>query len=538
MSFTEQEKQLILYGKANGKSQAEVEQALVRLRTGIKPEPKVAPVVTPSAGEQIVEAGKAGLEKTGEALAAKPSLKNTLRAGSGIVETAFAPLAPLFAPIAEGFRKLTDYISNTKPLKEFGLGTADMPADQQTTAESVLEDVSNASNIIGTIAGGKPSLTAVKTGASKTASAVANTADDAFKAALDLRKNVQVTLAKKSVNPQLQSSAERLFLEGTKRVDDPISTYNKYLSQSKTALTDIKVDPAIAEVGNQIGDAFKAVVAQRRAVGATMGEELKKVGTIKTDILPTADKFRQNLASEGLVYDRVTRLITQTAKQTKMTADDVKLLETFASELQKLGSKPTISELDAFMSRIPNEINVYKSSKGITGTTNGERIIKQSLSDLRSNFDPAKTGNTALTGYAAARKAYADLSDFIDDGTPFLGKLTQSGDFAKDASIAKSAVQSILNNGKKDWMIRLEALTGYPAIDEAVLALQAMKDAGDFRGLSLLQAMSEGAVPTSKSGFTQKIIDFAIEKGSRAIAGTPEEQTRAFLNDLMLKSRQ
>lgn len=344
-------------------------------------------------------------------------------------------------------------------------------------------------------------------------------------------KNPRLALAKQNVSPQLESSAQRLFVEGTERLKDPIATYDKYLSQSKKALTDIKADPAIADVGESIGDAFKGVVSQRRAVGKTMSEELKKVGDIKTDVLPTVDNFVKSLADEGLVYDRVTKGISQTASQTKMGQSDIALLRDFAQQLQSLGSKPTLKELDAFMSRIPNEIQVYKAKNAITGSTNAERIIKGSLAGLREQFDPVKTGNKALEGYSNARKSYAELSDFIEEGTGFLGKLTQTGDFAKDASLAKSAVQSILNQGKKDWLNELEKLTGYPALDDSVLALQAMKDAGDFRGLSLLEELAQNT-PASQAGIYQKVIDFALSKVGKAVGGTPEEQTRAFLNAL------
>ena len=92
-------------------------------------------------------------------------------------------------------------------------------------------------------------------------------------------------------------------------------------------------------------------------------------------------------------------------------------------------------------------------------------------------------------------------------------------------------MQSILNNGKKDWLIKLEELTGYPALDRAVIALQAMKDAGDFRGLSLLQTLSAGGAPTL-GGVTGQIVNLATDLGKRAVLGTAEDQTRAFLSSL------
>jgi hypothetical protein len=181
------------------------------------------------------------------------------------------------------------------------------------------------------------------------------------------------------------------------------------------------------------------------------------------------------------------------------------------------------------MSRIPKAIDVYKAGKSIVGTTNAERIIKGSLADLRKSL--LDSGNPVLDKYALARSQYSQLSDFVNEGASYLGKKTASGDFSKDASIAKSSVQSILNGGKKDWLIKLEQLTGYKALDEAVLALQAMKDAGNFRGASLLDLLSPSELPTTKAGVVAKGIDFLMEKGAGALTGSPAEQTRRIIQD-------
>lgn len=409
-----------------------------------------------------------------------------------------------------------------------------LPALNKSNFEVVLDALTLGAEALGGSGIAQGGKAAVKAGARKGI----ELADDAVRAASEIKDNVRVVMATKGVNPQLEKSAERLFLEGTsKKIENPLASYEKFLAQSKNSLKDIKVDPAISQVGSKIGDAFEKVVAQRRVVGRKMGEELKKVGSIKTNIDDAFTGFETSLKDSDLVFNGMTKRLVP-GKTSKMTTEDLSMLEDYIKEFNKLGVEPTIAEIDGFLGRTQSMVNNFKSAKGIVQTTNAERLIKGSQSALREQFDPAKTGNAALKKYADARKAYAQLSDFLDEGAGYLGKYTQSGDFVKDASIAKSAVQSILNNGKKDFLIKLESLTGYPAIDEAVLALQAMKDAGDFRGLSLLETMSDGAVPTSKAGFTQKIIDFAVDAGKRIVAGTPEEQTRAFLTELAKKANQ
>ena len=362
---------------------------------------------------------------------------------------------------------------------------------------------------------------------------VIETADDVLQSGINLRKGVQTLVAKERVTPQLKSSAERIFLEGTaKRTENPLQLYDTFINQSKKSLKDIKVDPPLGVVGEKIGDSFNKVAQQRRTVGAKMGEELKKIGGIKTDISESFATLENGLEEAGLRYNGISKKILQ-SKESKMTNEDVELLESYIKEFNKLGDSPTIAQIDAFLSKTQGLVNNFKSARNIVDTTNGERLIKNSQNFLRGQFDPKKTGNKNLQTYSEARKLYAELSDFLDEGGRYLGKVTQSGDFEKDASLAKSSVQSLLNNGKKDWLIKLEALTDYNALDESVIALQAMKDAGDHRGLSLLQIISDTGVPTSGAGFTRRILDFGVEQGAKILAGTPEQQTRAFLTDLL-----
>ena len=567
--FTQEEKDIIEHGKQNGKSALEVKQALAKYRaqTGYQ-QPQATPAPQPStigsrvssviqnAGSNVSDAisgdGKyagessvrRGVEATAEAFKAVPGVA---------MATAPEPVRSVLGTVGKGlgaaFSKLTDMIGSNKQLQNWVMEHPD--------AAKAIEEVAGTAKAGGEIAGTilladqaakglQAGADKISAGTGKVTEVAKQTLDDSIVAARKLKENVQLTLAKKNVNPQLEASAERLtatksqdprFLQGTAdRLDDPVTTYDAYLNQSKKALTDIKVDPAISQVGEKMGDAFKVVVKQRRDVGAVMGEELKKVGGIKTNILDSQDDFVAQLKDNGIIFDKVAKTIKQTGNQSKIAAGDARLIETYATELQKLGSKPTIGELDAFISRMSDDLNLYKASNGIIGTTNGERIVKGSLAGLRKQFDPAVTGNASLAGYARARETYAQLSDFIDDGAGYLGKMTQSGDFAKDASIAKSAVQSILNNGKKDWMLKLEHLTGYQATDDAVLALQAMKDAGDFRGLSLLETMADGSIPTSAGGISQRIIDMGIKQGAKIVTGSPEQQTRAILNSLSKQS--
>jgi SepF-like predicted cell division protein (DUF552 family) len=342
---------------------------------------------------------------------------------------------------------------------------------------------------------------------------------------------VQNAISRANVPEKFETSVQRLATPKPNvplaEVKSPLAKYDEYLKQEEAFKKDIKADTAISKVGEDIGNKFDEVINQRRNVGKTMGDEIKKIGTKKIDVSDSFPKFEQELSDSGVTFSNGKVKLSNVSK---ITSQDASMLNDYIQKLNKLGANPSASELDAFLSRTPNEIKIYKAKNNILDTTNAERMVKANLRELTNNL----TKDPSLAKYAEARKQYANLSDFLDEGESYLGKKTQAGDYAKDASIAKSSVQSILNNGKKDWLLKLEDLTGYPAVDNSMLALQAMKDSGNFRGLSLLETLSTGGVkiPTPKNIFG-KTLEFGLEKGKEALAGTPAEQTRRSIQQSM-----
>lgn len=347
-------------------------------------------------------------------------------------------------------------------------------------------------------------------------------------------EDAKLALSKGNMEPRVGVSAERLQqaapMGGAGAATKPSlrDLYDDFYKQEENFKVDAKADTALNTVGERIGDAYDKVIAMRRNVGQKMGDELKKVGDIQTDASGASLKFDEELTGNGVIKNEDGLAQSRTSK---VTDSDLSLLSDYKTRLDALGPNPTVAELDAFLSRVPKEIDVYKATNNITDVTNGERIITNNLNELRASLDPAK--NPALKGYAEARSAYSDLSNFLDEGSSHLGKKTQSGDYAKDASLAKGSVQSVLGGGKKDWLIELENLTGYPAIDESVLALQAMKDAGNFRGLSLLETLSDGASSVIEGGKPtwRKVLDATVSAGKKKLIGSPADQTRRILDE-------
>lgn len=324
------------------------------------------------------------------------------------------------------------------------------------------------------------------------------------KATGSMTNKVRAYFAKDNVDPRLEASAKRL--------EKPEVAYRDYSKQAQNALKDVKADPPIAKVGENIGDAYDSVVKTRRAVGQKMADELVKVKDVPVDITEPSIKFVNGI-EEGAG---------------KMTSFDKSLVDNYTAELKALysGQHPTASQVDDFLSRVPNELDVAKAAKNVTNTTNAERIIKGNLAEIRK----ALTTQPGMQEYSAARNAYSQLSDFLDEGSRYLGSKTGGGDFARDVSVAKSAAESILSGGKKDWLVELENLTGYKALDDATLAIQAMKDVGDKRGLSLFKSMGESAMSPTSLPF--RMLQWGTQKAAKGVMGTPAEQTAAFLKSL------
>jgi hypothetical protein len=529
--FSEQEKQIIAAGTQSGKNSQEIKNAIKMFRAGVQPNP------TPTDSRSSLGLAFGGVKDVAIGAAKELGTQAKDLGGAAISGATNLALGPAGA-IPGVKQAVSGFVDPLKESIQGAVGLTDTNLTPANPTQDIGGKATMAAGFVSPFVGARLAGLVAR-GAPAVAPKVPGMVGSVINKVKEFAQNPKLVLGQQNVNPQLETSAGRMFLEGTSdRLKDPIAKYDEYLSQSKKASTDIYADPAISQVGDNIGQEFKFVVDRRKHAGKVMGDELKKVGTLKTNIAATLDNFDASIKEAGITSKAAkegtdisygpTNVSLEASPTAKFVQEDITLLENYANELYKLGANPTIAEVDAMIGRTSSFVNNFKSAKNLTDTSNAERLIKQNQRALRDEF----TKDPKLANYAKARALYSDLSDFIDEGAGFLGKVTQSGDFAMDASLAKSAVQSVLNKGKKDWLVKLEELSGYSALDDSVLALQAMKDAGDFRGLSLLEKLSEGAPPLSKAGITQKMLDFAVDKVGKMVGGTPEEQTRAFLNAL------
>lgn len=155
MAFNDKEQAIIRAGQQAGKSGAEIKQAVLNSRLGIKPSQQ--PVAQPEQGflGQVADAAKSGVSRIEQgfeqAQVGTPNPVNALESGikvaEGAIQTATSPLAPLFSPLGKIIGYVSDKISNIPGVQDF----ASSKAGEVTSR--VAEDVAGLSTIAGTVAG-------------------------------------------------------------------------------------------------------------------------------------------------------------------------------------------------------------------------------------------------------------------------------------------------------------------------------------------------------------------------------------------------
>ncbi len=143
MAFTEQEKQLILWGKQNGKTPQEVEQALARLRTGVAPK-EVAVNTSVKEPSGFIAAVKDIPNDIGDAfkgsVAAVSRAMDTARDITGRVESGeTSPLSGTLQTIGTGLRAGAETVGQGL----LGIGKLFLPQQAEDAIGETVQGVSD-----------------------------------------------------------------------------------------------------------------------------------------------------------------------------------------------------------------------------------------------------------------------------------------------------------------------------------------------------------------------------------------------------------
>lgn len=291
-------------------------------------------------------------------------------------------------------------------------------------------------------------------------------------------------------------------------------TLKNMFSQAKNAVSETGSPTPFDVVGkNNFGSAMKSLNQKLTSAGELKDEALKvsgskpvnlSLGTVDATTGKTtesvADSFLTDVKEKlGTIFDAKGNLIDAPNRSSVIanSASDTKLVNLVKNTLQKLGSSPTLQQVNDAVDSIQGQI--YKSkvlgAEPINGTTEG--LVKEAIGKL--NNAAKEVGGDS---YIKANSDYSRLINLKNDLNARLGNNM------KNAGSMMKRIFSPQDGGIKTLVQNLESETGQPIFHDATLAKFAMDAVGDPRAQSLLQ---QGLEAKSK-GIIKSTIDYIQSK--------------------------
>lgn len=424
--------------------------------------------------ETLAQAGRVPLRALGQAAGA---------VGDVIGETVVNPALQatgLAEPLAEGVQAL----ANTKT------------AQAIVIPEPLKEPLGDILNVAGLVTGGTGAKVAGETvgkGVVKGAKGVKNTATNVSESVrnLDILPLDAPDNIKTSLNPFLTKTdadisvptASGYILKKVKDVtpqervsvqNETSSLYQNLLENAKKFKEDRRDTFSPLEVvGQRTDKALNDVDAFRRQEGKRMGEIEKSLNDQTIDIRGSRiDTFVNEYLGSSKSFGRKTK--------------DTAFVDDFANDYDKLVQNPTVANVLEFTRTWSNELEDLKDGFGaFKDNKRTYTVIEGAISDLKNGA--RNVISETNPEYKKALANYRLTSQIREEGNRLLGKEGLAGERLKGGAAAKRAVQSSSDAGARQFFNVLKKVTGYDGLKEADIALQAMKDVGDYQGLSLLE---------------------------------------------------
>ena len=295
---------------------------------------------------------------------------------------------------------------------------------------------------------------------------------------------------------------------------DILNRYETYYQKSKEFMKDSERTAgytSIDTVGQNIDKYVDVANRIRRETGKKMGEIEKNAKDLQVDLTNT-----------GSLQEFVN------------TVDDMKGATRFA------GAEKLTPEMKTFLKDLNT---LQQKGASVKNVLNFTRDWSNKLEDLKDNFGAFTKDKRTLTNiermvgdiknqarntlseqdatYRELVDTYRQTSQLREESNRLLGKEGLYGDTVRGASTAKRAVKSVSDAGSRQFLLKLKELTGYDGMADARIALQAMEDAGDFKGLSLLEILKDG-----KSGILGNTTKYVGDK----IRGDNKTRVQNFIN--------
>lgn len=296
---------------------------------------------------------------------------------------------------------------------------------------------------------------------------------------------------KTSLNPFLTNTKSKISVPTSKgyvlKTIDKITPEEKALVQKQTS-----------DLYTQMKDAAETFKVDRRdnfspleIVGKNTDKELSKVNNIRKTTGAVMGEIEKSLKNEvvNIQGNKLSNFIDEYLGRSNTfgrKVKDVSFTDDFVKDFDTLSKNPNVEQALQFTRRWQNELDDMKDGFGaFKENKRTYTLIEGALNDLK-NSTRNKIAQTNPE-YKKALEQYRLTSMIRDEGNRLLGKEGLMGERLKGGAAAKRAVQSASDQGARQFYNTLKKVTGYDGLKEADIALQAMKDAGDYQGLSLLE---------------------------------------------------
>lgn len=273
------------------------------------------------------------------------------------------------------------------------------------------------------------------------------------------------------------------------------SLYNTFTTQAKKFMKERTVEGGspVEQVGQKVDKFVEEVSKLRRSVGAQMGKieqaaenvqvPFNKSEAVQNFVLETADALKG-----GAKYGPDAGI----TKEIQKLSDDILRLEKSGGSVKE--TLNMTRKWARYLEDQKDKFGDFTSNK--SANLQIERVIRSIKEDAR------KVLADNNESYRTLVKDYAKTSRFGEESKRLLGQEGLYGDSIKGSATVKRAIQSNSDAGARQFLKTLRDITGYDAIKEGDIALKAMKDVGDYQGLSLLNVLSDvqgGLIGTVKN---------------------------------------
>lgn len=466
MAFNEQEKQIIQYGAANGKSRQEVEAAIGRLRSGLGPvkqeeAPKEEPGFFSRVGQDFADRRQALKESADRTIEGKQSVGeqilqnvgNVIGGATDIVVEGVKSLTP--QPVKDAasavIKPIAETVAQSKPVQDIVAAWEKASPREKANIEAAWNVASiipfeKVLGLVGkgiakateeTIAVGSKVATAAKdtavgamesvkaTGAGQYASELVDRVPRFINKTKEAAQEAKVRgeLIRNSPAPvqeAIKTGVDQRVINTVVAGDAP--TRQAYKEMVDIAENTVNKDKGVLKIkerpeivaGKAGGEQYKLIDAQRKKVGQELGDAVEKLSTTeRIDIQDSLKEVDQVLAKEGVfaqIDEKGVRLNFSGSKFTPAERTRIKELYNLAYENGKKLTPKQIHNKDSLFSKLQRESRFDGIGDILVDTGQGKsslfRVFRDVFSENLDSISPEIRG---------LNRQYRNLATFTDD---------------------------------------------------------------------------------------------------------------------------